>query len=80
VVINTYDVDDPSGIIDAVDHPVCTTTCEVISAQFAGKRLADPMRVVQQWSGQELGDRCRDRRRQAARRPFNANATGRGRQ
>jgi hypothetical protein len=60
-VINASDVDDPFRLIDAVDHPVSATTCGVITVQFARKRLANPVRVVQQWSGQELGDRCRDR-------------------
>lgn len=46
-VINTYDVDDTFGLIDAVNHPVSPTAREVIAAQFAGKRLADPAWVVQ---------------------------------
>ncbi len=74
-VINAYDVDDPFHLIDAEDHPVSAAACGVIAAQFAGKRLADPMRVIQEWSGQELGDRCRDGQRQAARWPFNEDAT-----
>jgi hypothetical protein len=46
-VVYAYDIDDPLDLIDAVDHFVSATTCGVIAAQFAGKRLADAMRVVQ---------------------------------
>jgi hypothetical protein len=46
-VIDADDMDDPFGLIDAVDDPVCTATCGVIVGEFAGKRLADPMRIVQ---------------------------------
>jgi len=60
-VINQYDVDGPFALIDAMDHPVCATTCRVIAAQFVGQWLADPIGVVEQWSNQELCDRCRDR-------------------
>jgi hypothetical protein len=63
-------MDDPFGLVDAVDHPISAAACAVIAAQFADKRLADSMRVVQQRPGKELGDRCRDRQRQAARRLF----------
>jgi hypothetical protein len=46
-VVYAYDIDDPLGLIDAVDHSVSATACGAIAPQFAGKRLADPMRVVQ---------------------------------
>lgn len=46
-VINTYDVDDTFGLIDAVNHPVSPTARGVIATQFAGKGLADPAWVVQ---------------------------------
>jgi hypothetical protein len=46
-VIDAYDVHDPYGLIDAVDHPVGAAPCGVISVQLAGERLANPVRVVQ---------------------------------
>jgi hypothetical protein len=75
-VIYAYHVNGPLGLVDTVDHPVRAATCGVIAAQLAGEGLADPVRVVQQRSGQELGDRCRDRQRQAARLPLAEDTTG----
>jgi hypothetical protein len=40
--------------------------CGMVAAQLAGKGAAHPVRIVQQSSGKELGDRCRDWQRQAA--------------
>lgn len=59
-VINAYDMHDPFGLIDAVDHSVGPAACGVIAAQLAGKRLAYSVGVVQQWPGQEFGDCCSD--------------------
>lgn len=79
-VINTNDVDGSSGPIDAVNHSVSSAAGGVIATQLAGEGLADPVRVVEQRTGQEFGDRCRDRERQAAGRPFNEHTASRGRQ
>jgi hypothetical protein len=47
-VIDANDVDDPLGVIDAVDHPVCAPARGMVATQFTGERLADPVRVIQQ--------------------------------
>ena len=41
-MVNTDDVHDPFGLIDAVDHPVGATSRRMVAAQFAGETLADP--------------------------------------
>jgi hypothetical protein len=76
-VINTYNVDYALGLINPVDHPVWAATCGAVAEQLASRRLANVVRTVQQWPGQELGDRCSDRQWQAARRPFNEDTASR---
>jgi hypothetical protein len=67
-VIDTYDVYGSGGFVNAVDHPVGAASCGVVPGQLACERLADPVRVVQQCSGQELSHRRGDRNWQTAGR------------
>ncbi len=60
-VVDAYDVNEACLVVDPVDEAIGAATCRVVSPQFADEWLAEPLRVLQQRSGEEPGDRRRHR-------------------
>jgi hypothetical protein len=57
------DADDDHGVlvvVDAENDPVVASTSAAIAVQLASQRLAEPLRVVSQRTGDELDDRRGD--------------------
>ena len=61
------DADDDHGVlvvVDAENDPVVASTSAAMAVQLASQRLAEPLRVVSQRTGDELDDRRGDFTRQ----------------
>lgn len=56
------DADDDHGVlvVDAENDPVVASTSAAMAVQLASQRLAEPLRVVSQRTGDELDDRRGD--------------------
>lgn len=79
-MIDADHVHRPGGGVDAVDDAVRAAAGRVIADQFADQWLADPLGVVEQRSGDELGHGTRYCKRQADRWSFGQCSAGGWRQ
>lgn len=46
-VVDAYDVDNPSGLVNPIDHPVSAAPRGVVSGQLASQWLAYPVWAVE---------------------------------
>lgn len=60
-MINVYDRDCPRLVVDPVDDPVTATASAVPIVQWRQETSANTVRIVQQWSVNELERGERDR-------------------
>lgn len=47
-------------VVDAQEHAVVATAGTAIRGELTMQRLAQLLRILGQWAGDELGDRCGD--------------------